>query len=181
MAMISNLVIMLKKYLIGFIALLAFQFSLKAQNNDVFSIYLVRHSEKDLTAVNYTDPPLTPCGEERSERLSHFLKDVNIESIYSTDYTRTQSTAQPTAKAKNIEIEEYDSFDLEKFAEVLLEKKQDALVVGHSNTTGVLAGLLADQEIGAFNLDIYNRIYQVVVCNNSRKLYLLHSAFECND
>jgi hypothetical protein len=63
----------------------------------------------------------------------------------------------------------------------LLESKQDALVVGHSNTTGVLAGLLVGEEIGEFDLAIYNRVYQVVIYQNSSRLHLLHTAFDCND
>jgi broad specificity phosphatase PhoE len=172
---------MFKKYLSVILIVLGFQFSLEAQNSDIYSIYLIRHSEKDLSSDNYSDPPLTSCGEGRSESLKNFFKEVNLEAIYSTDYTRTKNTAQPTAESKGLEVKEYASFDLEEFSEILIKKKQDALVVGHSNTTGVLAGLLVDEEIGEFDLDIYNRIYQVVICENSRKLYLLHSAFDCND
>ena len=63
----------------------------------------------------------------------------------------------------------------------MLESKQDALVVGHSNTTGVLAGLLVGEEIGDFDLDIYNRVYQVVIYENRGRLHLLHTAFDCNE
>jgi hypothetical protein len=59
--------------------------------------------------------------------------------------------------------------------------KQNALGVGHSNTTGVLAGLLVGEKIGAFDLDIYNRVYKVIIYKNSGQLHLLHTAFECND
>jgi len=54
-------------------------------------------------------------------------------------------------------------------------------VVGHSNTTGVLAGLLIGEDLGAFDLDIYNRVYQVVICNNNGRLHLLSTAFDCED
>ena len=59
----------------------------------------------------------------------------------------------------------------------MLELQQNALVTGHSNTTGVLAGMLVDQEIGAFEEHIYNRIYQVVVCGEQRQLNLIHTSF----
>ena len=104
-----------------------------------------------------------------------------MDAIYSTDYSRTKNTARPTAQAKGIEVQEYNPDQLQDFSKLLLTNKQDALVVGHSNTTGVLAGLLVDQEIGAFDLDIYNRIYQVVIYNNKGRLHLLHTAFECNE
>jgi hypothetical protein len=49
------------------------------------------------------------------------------------------------------------------------------------NTTGVLAGLLIGEELGAFDLDIYDRIYQVIVHKNKSRLQLLHSGFLCNE
>jgi broad specificity phosphatase PhoE len=174
---------MAKNYLIlVLILLLGFQQDIYAQKDqETFTIYLVRHAEKDLSANNPSDPPLTSCGERRSEKLSTFFGAVDLDAVYSTDYTRTKSTAQPTAQSKKLEVIEYDGGSLEEFSKCLLKKKQDALVVGHSNTTAVLAGLLADQELGEFDLSIYNRVYQVVIYKGDGRLHLLHTAFDCKD
>lgn len=173
---------MMKKYFTIILIILGFQLEACAQkNNEVFTIYLVRHSEKELSSDNPSDPPLTPCGQQRSKSLSSFLSAVDLEAIYSTNYNRTKSTALPTAASKGLEIEEYDPQNLKDFSDFLLERKQDALVVGHSNTTSVLAGLLVDEKLGEFDLDIYNRVYQVVICNSSSRLQLFHSTFHCND
>ena len=170
------------RYLTIILIIIGFQPDAGAQkNNEIFTIYLVRHSEKDLTSDNQSDPPLTPCGEQRSESLGSFLSDVDLDVIYSTNYNRTKNTALPTATSKGLEIVEYDDGNLKDFSNFLLESKQDALVVGHSNTTGVLAGLLVGEELGEFDLDIYNRIYQVVICNDSGQLQLFHTAFNCKD
>lgn len=170
------------RYLTIILIILGFQPDAGAQkNNEIFTIYLVRHSEKDLTSDNQSDPPLTPCGEQRSESLSSFLSAVDLDVIYSTNYNRTKNTALPTATSKGLEIKEYDPEKLKDFSNCLLESKQDALVVGHSNTTGVLAGLLVSEELGEFDLAIYNRVYQVVIYNNSGRLHLLHTAFDCKD
>jgi len=173
---------MTKKYLTIILIILGIQSDVGAQeNNEIFTVYLVRHSEKDTSPNNYSDPPLTPCGEQRSESLSSFLRDVHLDAIYSTDYNRTKNTALPTAQSKGIEIKEYNPEKLKDFSKLLLESKQDVLVVGHSNTTGVLAGLLVGEELGEFDLDIYNRVYQVAVYENRGRLHLLHTAFDCND
>ena len=169
-----------KRSLFLFLLILTLQSCGSWKNKGIYTIYLVRHSEKEVSASMYgSDPPLTPCGKKRSESLSKFLKDVPIEVIYSTDYIRTKNTALPTAQLKGLDIQQYDGEALEDFSKVLLRRKQDALVVGHSNTTGVLAGLLTGQEIGEFDLDIYNRIYQVVLRKKRGRLHLLHTAFEC--
>lgn len=173
---------MTKKYLTIILIILGFQLDAGAQkNNEMVTIYLVRHSEKDLTSDNQSDPPLNPCGEQRSESLSSFLSAVDLDVIYSTNYNRTKNTALPTATSKGLMIKEYDSEKLKDFSNFLLESKQDALVVGHSNTTAVLAGLLVGEELGEFDLDIYNRVYQVVIYTSSRQLNLFHTAFDCRD
>lgn len=149
------------------------------QNFKKFTVYLVRHSEKDLTSENYSDPPLTECGQKRSEYLNDFLKEVDIDVVYSTNYIRTKHTALPTAISKNLEIRYYKTESLIDFSKLLMDSKQNALVVGHSNTTAVLAGLLTNQTMGAFDLDIYNRIYKVELKKNKGRLKLIHSNFEC--
>lgn len=162
--------------------ILGFQSCVDAQkDSELFTIYLVRHSEKDLTSNNHSNPPLSQCGEQRSKNLSNFLRDVNLDAIYSSDYIRTQNTALPTALSKGLEISEYNPQELEDFSKLLIANKQDVLVVGHSNTTGVLAGLLVGEEIGAFDLDVYDRVYQALMYKNSGRLQLLHTAFDCSD
>lgn len=168
------------KYLAIALIVLGIQPGACAQkNNETFTIYLVRHAEKEV--ADHADPPLTPCGEKRSERLSSFFSAIDFDAIYSTKYNRTKSTALPTATSKGLKIKEYNAQELKEFSAFLLENKQDALVVGHSNTTAVLAGLLVDKDLEEFDLDIYNRIYQVVICKDGGQLNLFHSAFDCKD
>ena len=81
---------------------------------------------------------------------------------------------------KKLKIREYSPENLKKFSEYLLDLKQDALVVGHSDTTAVLAGLLAGLNLGTFENDVYDRIYQVVVYKDKSSLSIFHSMFECN-
>ena len=101
--------------------------------------------------------------------------------MYSTDYNRTKNTALPTATSKGLGVKEYNAQELEVFSKLIIDRRQDALVVGHSNTTGVLAGLLVGEELGEFDLDIYDRIYQVVVYKDTGRLHLLHSVFDCGN
>jgi len=157
--------------------------SVPSYSQDTFTIYLVRHAEKEVSEDNPRDPGLTPCGQERAESLADFLQNVNIDAVYSTDFIRTKTTARPTAQSKAKKIELYNPGDLGLFSKSLLDRSQDALVVGHSNTTGVLAGLLVGEEIAAVSMseDVYNRIYQVVICGNSKQLNLFQSAFSCEE
>jgi broad specificity phosphatase PhoE len=170
---------MTKKYITLFLIILGFQSCQITRDSEFFTIYLVRHSEKEVSSDDYIDPPLTECGEQRSESLSYFLSDVPLEAIYSTNYKRTKKTASPIATSKGMRITEYNSNELSDFSKLLIDSKQNALVVGHSNTTGVLAGLLAGEEIGEFGLDIYDRVYQISIYKNKKQLHLLHMDFNC--
>lgn len=150
------------------------------KNEEIFTIYLVRHSEKTSNYSFTKDIPLSKCGQQRSEALGRFLNDIHLDAIYSTDYTRTINTALPTAHLKGIEITLYNTENLKSLSKTLLDKRQDALVIGHSNTTGVLAGLLANEEIEDIDLDVYDHIYQLVICGKSRRLNLFKSSFKCD-
>ena len=149
------------------------------KNPEIFTIYLIRHSEKEIFSENQLDPDLTECGIKRSEYLSSFFEDIDIENVYSTSYLRTINTAAPTSLSKKSEIEYYDSNDLKLLSETLISSKQNSLVVGHSNTIPVLAGLLTDQVMQPFDESIYNRIYKVVINQDKKKLFIIKTTFNC--
>jgi broad specificity phosphatase PhoE len=148
-------------------------------DSGVFTVFLARHAEKEADPADPSDPPLSSCGEQRAEALAGILASVGLEKIYSTPYHRTMSTAHPSAVSHALEVETYDPRRLETFAATLLERGQDALVIGHSNTTGVLAGLLAGEAGEAFDEGIYDRLYLVIVSGASRRVYLLGQGFDC--
>jgi broad specificity phosphatase PhoE len=153
----------------------------QAQNEgEIFTVYLARHAEQESEYKDPSNPPLSPCGELRAQSLANMLSDVSLEKIYSTPYERTLGSARPSAESRQLEIEIYDPRKLEEFARLLLDRQQDVLVLGHSNTTAVLAGLLAGEVGEAFDHDIFDRLYQVVISAELRSINLLHQAFHCD-
>ena len=153
-----------------------------AQNNSsTFTLYLVRHAEKELSSENPKDPPLTPCGEQRAASLEVFLSAVPIEAVYSSDYTRTRDTAKPLAEKRKLTTQIYNPKSPQETAAMLLARRQNALVVGHSNSTPELVGALIGEKLQEMDESIYNRIYQVVFYEENGKLNLLHSNFVCQE
>lgn len=145
-----------------------------------YSIYLVRHAEKDLSDHSNRDPALTACGHSRAARLATQLQAIPFQRVYSSDYKRTQATAQPLATAKSLTIESYDPFKLKQLQDLLQQRKQTALVVGHSQTTSILAGMLAKVELKKLSEEQYDRLYQVVMSDDKTiSLNLLYQAFQC--
>ena len=111
-----------------------------AVSAETFTLYLIRHAEKDLTQK--TDPNLTDKGRQTALKLKNFLSNQSLSSIYSTNYKRTLNTAKPISDLKKLSIKNYDPASLKTLAEQLIDKQQNALIVGHSNTTPELVGLL---------------------------------------
>ena len=168
------------RILIVAIALLGALSASADTGQEIFSIYLVRHAEKGHAE---SDPKLTDCGAKRAASLARFLRSAPLQAIYSSDYRRTRQTAEPVAVIKQLSTELYDPQNLPAMAKNLLIRRQNALVVGHSNTTSVLAGLLNGNSLLPFNEQVYDRIYQVTVAgtgsNQVTELVLLHQVFEC--
>jgi len=121
-------------------------------------VVLVRHAEKAEAPAD--DPPLSRQGEDRARALARTLADAGITRIYSSDTRRTRDTAAPLAAALGLEIELYDAGDLPAMADRLRALPGRHVVVGHSNTTDVLSGLLGGATFGEIvEAWEYNRLY----------------------
>jgi len=103
--------------------------------------YIVRHAEKEAANTMTSDVPLSEAGKQRAEALKGILEKENIKYIFSTNYVRTKSTAQPLASAINIPIEIYDPKD-SQFVSKLKSLDGNVLIVGHSNTVDDLVNQL---------------------------------------
>lgn len=113
-----------------------------ADQGGAATVFLVRHAEK---APADADPILTKAGKERAQALARQLRDAGIEVIYSTDYRRTRDTAAPLASQLGMEITLYDPGNLGDLAAAISQRGGRCLVVGHSNTTPELVGLLGGE------------------------------------
>ena len=122
----------------------------------VTTVFLVRHAEKSKTPVD--NPLLTEEGTQRSKDLIHVLGSAGIKTIYVSQWTRTQLTAEPVAKHLGIKPEQMDAADSKKLADTILTKHagQTVLVVGHSDTVPEIIAALGGPsmpELGEFEFD----------------------------
>jgi len=143
---------------------------------DNYSIYLVRHAEK---VSGLKNPSLTLCGKLRAKQLASLLSQTNIKHVYSTHYQRTMQTAQPLANQQKIAIKNYNPKYLEQLSLKLQQHKQNTLVVGHSNTTPRLAGLLTKQTIAPLSEQHYQELYQIQYVNDQVILTMFQQPLIC--
>ena len=124
-------------------------------------VFLVRHAEKVDAS---RDPELSPAGRMRARALVRVLGDAGIQQVHSTDYLRTRDTAAPLAEELGVETRLYDPRDLDALVETLRAAGGRHLVVGHSNTTPVVVGLLGGEPGDPIEeKSEYDRLYVVWV------------------
>lgn len=124
------------------------------------TLFLMRHGEKE----GGDDPALSAAGVARAEALVARLGSSEITEIWSTQTRRTQATAAPLAAATGLPIQIYDPATLPAFAVWLLDTPGVKVVVGHSNTTDTLAGLLGADPGPAINdASEFDRLYVIHV------------------
>jgi broad specificity phosphatase PhoE len=100
-------------------------------------IFLVRHAERaDAGATPQTDPPLSSTGQARAEKLAAMLADAGITSIVTTEFVRTQQTAEPLATKLRVTPETVAADNPTAVVATLKisHGNEIVLVVGHSNT-----------------------------------------------
>jgi 2,3-bisphosphoglycerate-dependent phosphoglycerate mutase len=140
---------MRKSHVFLWIGLLFTALSLAQTSNEyrtaITKIIIVRHAEKADDGTK--NPPLSPEGLQRAERLSTMFSDVNISKLYATPYLRTNQTLAPLSQKFNIVIESYDSSDAD-FAKNLVQKNKGKTIVvaGHSNSSPMLVNRLIQSE-----------------------------------
>lgn len=124
---------------------------------DGATIYLVRHAEKQKGA----DPALTEEGHARAAAIVARLAGERVDFIHSTKTKRTLQTAAPLSEARDIAVQIYDGKDLNAIADKIRLEPGTHVVVGHSNTTPQLAGLLSGQVMTIMPETEYNRFTMV--------------------
>lgn len=137
--------------------------------DSITTFYLVRHAEKDLSDKSNRNPELTSEGVKRANDIAHTLSNISIDAVYSTNYIRTIETAKPTAELFNTEIKIYDwkSLDVDSIVEGNIGK--NVLIVGHSNTTPIVANKLLGKEVyKQIDESDYSNLYIITIINNEK-------------
>ncbi|NVJ49002.1 MAG: histidine phosphatase family protein [Gammaproteobacteria bacterium] len=141
----------------------------REENAKTFTVWLIRHAEK---RSDQDDPELTPAGLARAQRVVTQLAGEPLAKLYSTAYRRTQQTAAPISTARNLSIQTYDPRHLDEFAAAIKQQQLNALIVGHSNTTGELARLLGAKEVPKIDESTYHWILRLDFSRNQVRLTL---------
>ena len=133
-------------------------------------IFIVRHAEK--ASNSDKDPDLSVQGQKRADALAHILKDLQITSVFVTQFKRTQETAAPTARASQVSPTVLPANDIGALAEKLRALTGNALVVGHDSTIPDLLSALGIATSVSIPEDDYTEIFAVLVGDAPQLLHL---------
>ena len=142
-----------------------------SQQDDSYTLYLIRHSEKQVDDSN--DPALSSAGRSRSEQLATWFNGSDIVDIWSSDYRRSRDTAAPLLSTLELDLKLYDPRDLPALVSELLENRNNAVIVGHSNTTPELARLLCRCVVADMDETEYDRLIVVSISGDKTSVETL--------
>lgn len=163
-----------------FISLLIGLFLFSLANTEIFAqqrhqkltIILVRHAEKDMAGDETNpDPRLSTEGRQRAQNLIKAVEKYKPDAIFSSQFIRTISTAEPLARKNRMMIQFYNHRNLKELAEIVTSGRfKRILIVGHNTTTPAMANLLlGEDKYKPLDESEYDKIWVVKVKKKKRK------------
>src|SRR5215213_406066 len=145
----------------------------------VTTVFLVRHAEK--ADGPGQDPSLSEAGRQRAEALARLLQSAGVRGIYTSQFQRTQQTAEPLAKRLGVTVSPVPlsvkpSNPREVSDESIREltKKIEAhaggavLIVGHSNSVPEVIRVLGGDAVPKIDESRFDDLFVVTVYAGGR-------------
>jgi phosphohistidine phosphatase SixA len=130
----------------------------------VTTVILVRHAEKKIEPNNQ-DPDLTPEGEQRAQELARMFAHAGINTIFATQYKRTQETVKPLSDQVHVPVTVLDSNQTDELIKRIQTnlRGQTIFVAGHNNTVPAIASALSGDNFPVIPDSEYDNLYIVTV------------------
>lgn len=145
----------------------------------VTTVFLVRHAEK--SDAPGQDPPLSGRGRARAEALARLLQNAGVRAVFTSQFARTQQTAEPLAKrlgvsptAVPISVKTSNPREVTEESIRELTKRVEAhaggavLIVGHSNSVPDVIRALGGDTVPKIDESSFDDLFVVTVYANGR-------------
>ncbi len=137
-------------------------------------LFLVRHAEKD-TLFHGDNPSLTEAGHQRAQRLKTILFNKGIEQIYSTAFTRTNSTVAPLQESLELPLLLYDYHAFEHCLDEIRASGKTTLMCGHSdNLLPIITYLNGLPPVSRIENTDYHYIFKLRILGDTTLVELMH-------
>jgi broad specificity phosphatase PhoE len=130
----------------------------------VTTVILVRHAEKKIEPSN-PDPDLAPEGEARAQELARMLSGAGVNTIYATQFRRTQQTVKPLADRIGVPVTLSDAKQPDETVRQILtnHRGQTVFVAGHNNTIPAIVSQLSGQSFPVIPESEYDNMFIVTI------------------
>jgi 2,3-bisphosphoglycerate-dependent phosphoglycerate mutase len=116
------------------------------------------------------NPPLSEIGLEQARRVAHWLKDHEIDRLYSSPMQRAFQTAQPLARLKSLEIEVRNGvaeYDQESGYYIPVEQLKE---LDYERWKRLMNGIVDDVDFSDFCQGVISTIEEIVAENRGKKV-----------
>lgn len=130
----------------------------------VTTVILVRHAEKKIEPQN-PDPDLAPEGLERAQEIARMFGGAGINSIYATQYKRTQQTVKPLSERWGVPVTLVDASQPDEVVKQIQtsHRGQTIFVAGHNNTVPAIASALSGENFPVIPESEYDNLFIVTI------------------
>jgi 2,3-bisphosphoglycerate-dependent phosphoglycerate mutase len=130
----------------------------------VTTVILIRHAEKVIDPNN-NDPDLSPAGQARAQELARMFGDAGINTIYATQYKRTQQTVKPLADKLGLPITQVNSKSTpELLSQIRAQHRGEIIfIAGHNNSVPEIIAALGGPTYPTIPESEYDNLYFVTV------------------
>src|SRR5215204_2650955 len=130
----------------------------------VTTVILVRHAEKNIEPNNQ-DPDLAPAGLERAQEIARVFGDSGVNTIYATQYKRTQQTVKPLADRTGGPVTLLDANLTDQLLKQIqtTHRGQTVFIAGHNNTVPAIVSALSGDTYPTIPESEYDNLYIVTI------------------
>lgn len=131
----------------------------------VTTVILVRHGEKNLDDPNNQDPDLTLEGFARAQEIARMFSGAGINTIFATQYKRTQQTVKPLSDRTGVPVTLLNSKETDELVTRVQTslRGQTIFVAGHNSTVPAIASALSGESFSTIPETEYDNLYVVTI------------------
>ena len=130
----------------------------------VTTVILVRHAEKILDPNNQ-DPDLSPEGFARAQEIARVFSGTGINTIFATQYKRTQQTVKPLSDHTGVPVTLVDAKQSDEVVKRIQTslRGQTIFVSGHNNTVPAIVSTLSGENYPVIPESEYDNVFVVTI------------------
>jgi phosphohistidine phosphatase SixA len=131
----------------------------------LMTIILVRHAEKEIVPPENKDPNLSTAGQARAQELQRMFGGAGIAAIYATQYKRTQQTVQPLADKLGIAVTKIEAKETAELVKQIRARPagQTIFIAGHNNSVPEIIAALGGPQMPIIPETEYDNLYVLTV------------------